>query len=303
MNRRAIAVLLGVCGVLLFSTKAIFAKLIYAQGVDNMTTLMLRMAFSFPFYVLILSITPQKVSVNPSKHAYLFLLGFLGYYLASYLDFTGLTYIKASLERLILFVYPTMVIILSAIILKKHVSRIQKIGVLITYLGIIVVFAPELLTHAVQQQNALIGGTLVFFSALTYAGYLVGSQWLIPSFGVRRFTAIAMIWSTLMVTLHYLAVETDVMILFHLSTKVYLLAILMAIVSTVLPSFLISQAIHNLGAAQFSIFGALGPVSTIVLAYIFLSERLTLTQIIGSLVVISGVIIAEYYGKKVAESN
>ena len=305
MNSRSSAVLLGISGVLLFSTKAIFAKLIYAEGVDHMTTLMLRMAFSVPFYVtILLSIrNPQKGS--PIKHFYLFLMGFLGYYLASFLDFKGLTFIKASLERLILFAYPTLVIILSALLLKKHISRIQKIGVLITYIGILVVFLPELFlseSHS-SQTNTLAGGVLVFFSALTYAGYLVGSQWLIPSFGVRKFTAIAMIWSGVMVLIHYLIVTREPLHIFELSGEVYLFGLLMGIFSTVLPSFLISQAIHKLGAAQFSIFGALGPVSTITLAFIFLNERLTMIQILGSLVVISGVITAEYYGKKKAATT
>jgi drug/metabolite transporter (DMT)-like permease len=301
VTARSLAALLGILGILLFSTKAIFAKLIYAEGVDHMTTLMLRMLFAVPVYVVILTVVKKKQETGINKHLYIFLLGFLGYYLASYLDFTGLTYIKASLERLILFVYPTLVILLSAIILKKHVSRIQKIGVFITYVGILIVFLPELLTQestsAAHSNDTIVGGTLVFFSALTYAGYLVGSQWLIPSFGVRRFTAIAMIWSGIMVAVHYLIVSPDPLYIFELSPKVYLFGFLMGIIATVLPSFFISQAIHQLGAAQFSIFGALGPISTITLAFIFLGERLTVIQILGSLVVISGVILAEYYGK------
>jgi drug/metabolite transporter (DMT)-like permease len=302
VNNRSIIVILGISGILLFSTKAIFAKLIYAEGVDHMTTLMLRMLFATPVYIVILAMTKKGNEENRTKHGYLFLLGFLGYYVASYLDFTGLTYIKASLERLILFVYPTLVIFLSALFLKKYVSSIQKVGVLITYVGILVVFFPELISQGtmINQSSTLIGGTLVFFSALTYAGYLVGSQWLIPSFGVRRFTAIAMIWSGLMVTVHYLFVVPSPMWIFELSPKVYGYGIAMGIISTILPSFLISQAIHKLGAAQFSIFGALGPVSTITLAFIFLGERLTLLQILGSIVVISGVMLAEYYGKRQA---
>ena len=302
MNSRSSAVLLGISGVLLFSTKAIFAKMIYAQGVDHMTTLMLRMAFSVPVYLFILMSIKEKQPVAPIKHFYLFLLGFVGYYLASFLDFKGLTYIKASLERLVLFIYPTLVIIISALFLKKHITKIQKLGVLITYLGILIVFVPELFASNDQasQSETLTGGILIFFAALTYASYLVGSQWLIPSFGVRRYTSLAMIWSGVMVLIHYVIVVENPAFIFQLSGEIYFYGLLMGIISTVLPTFMISQAIHTLGAAQFSIFGSLGPVSTIVLAYIFLGERLTWIQLVGSIIVIAGVIIAEYYSKKKA---
>lgn len=270
-----------------------------------MSTLMLRMAFSVPIYLFILmSLKKPPTKIRGKDHFYLFLLGFVGYYLASYLDFRGLTYIKASLERLILFIYPTLVILLSALLLKKHISNIQKIGVLITYLGILVVFLPELLQSTeTDSQAVLTGGMLVFFSALTYSTYLVGSQWLIPKFGIRRFTAIAMIWSGLMVSIHFWMVIDSPSSLLRWNTEVYVLGLMMSIFSTVLPSFLISGAIHQLGAAQFSIFGSLGPVSTISLAYLFLEERLTGVQVIGSMIVIAGVMTAEYYGKKRAKAS
>jgi drug/metabolite transporter (DMT)-like permease len=258
------------------------------------------MGFSIPAYIIVLS-TLKKPTHGLSKgdHFYLFLLGFAGYYLASFLDFKGLTYIKASLERLILFIYPTLVIILSAVLLKKRISKIQKVGVAVTYLGIAIVFGPELLAvQSVSEAAVIKGGTLVFFSALFYSLYLVGSQWLIPKFGVRRFTAIAMLWSGGLVFVHY-ALSSDVpLVIFDWSPKVYILGALMGIVSTILPSFLISQGIHRLGAAQFSILAALGPVSTISLAYIFLDERLSILQFAGSVIIICGVLIAEYFGKK-----
>ena len=265
-----------------------------------MSALMLRMGFALPAYVIILTL-----SKSPSRHVkktdllYLFLLGFLGYYLASFLDFKGLTFIKASLERLILFIYPTLVLLLSFILFRKKIIRMQKIGVAITYLGIVIVFIPELTLSSSQLNSDVIkGAILVFFSALSYAMYLVGSQWLIPKFGVRRFTAMAMIWSGTLVLIHYLVTAEAPLSIFEWTPRVYLIGGLMGIVSTILPSFLISYAIHKLGAAQFSILAALGPISTISLAYIFLSERINLVQVLGSLVVICGVLMAEYYGKK-----
>lgn len=301
-SSRASAAVLAILGILLFSTKAIFAKLLYQQGVDTMGALMLRMGFAIPIYLIMLfSLKSTTKPNNKQDHFYLFLLGFAGYYLASFLDFKGLMYIKASLERLILFIYPTLVIILSALLLKKPITRIQKIGVAITYAGVIIVFSPELVSVSDQTgDNTLIGGSLVFLSALSYSLYLVGSQWLIPRFGVRRFTAIAMLWSGAMVLVHYLISVEEPMAIFDWNLEVYVLGALMAFFSTFLPSFLISQGIHKLGAAQFSILAALGPVSTISLAYLFLDEQLTAVQLLGSLVVIGGVLIAEYFAKKKA---
>jgi len=131
------------------------------------------------------------------------------------------------------------------------------------------------------------GGFLIFLSALTYAGYLVGSGWLIPKFGVLRFTSYAMIVSTLCILVHY-ALVSDFN-LFNYPNEVYYLGLAMAIFSTLLPSFMVSEAIKRLGASTFSIFGSLGPVSTIILAFFFLDERITYLQVFGMFVVIAGV--------------
>jgi drug/metabolite transporter (DMT)-like permease len=302
LSKRSVAVIFAVAGILLFSTKAIFAKLMYQMGVDHMSALMLRMLFASPVYFIIFFGIKKSANTTSAKdHLYLFLLGFVGYYLASFLDFKGLTYIKASLERLILFIYPTLVIIISALVLKKHISNVQKMGVLITYLGIVIVFLPELVSSSSQSNaHVVTGALLIFFSALTYAIYLVGSQWLIPKFGAKKFTTIAMLWSGFFVLCHYTATSDAPVSILEWNYEVYLLGAAMGLISTILPSFFISFAIHKLGAAEFSIFGSLGPVSTIVLAYVFLGERLTPLQIAGSLVVISGVVLAEYFGKKAA---
>ena len=299
-SARTKAVVFSILGILLFSTKAIFVKLLYQKGLDTTDALTLRMGFAVPvFTVMLLRLKDSTHQVKRSDYFFLFLLGFAGYYLASYLDFEGLTLIKASLERLILFIYPTLVITLSAILLNKTISNIQKFGVAITYVGIVIVFLPELYhTEGLASVNVIKGGTLVFFSALSYSLYLVGSQWLIPKFGVRRFTAIAMIWSGLMVFVHYMLASDNPMDMLTWNYEVYLLGALMGILSTILPSLLISQGIHQLGAAQFSILAALGPISTISLAYFFLNEQLSPIQLIGSLVIISGVMVAEYFDRK-----
>ena len=207
--------------------------------------------------------------------------------MASYLDFVGLQYIKASLERIILFVYPTLVLLISRVFLKIKITNWQIVAIRITYVGILITFIEELSMS--KDDSLLLGGTFIFFSALTYAAYLVGSGWLIPKFGSVRFTVYAMIVACIFVLLHNgLLNRTD---LWSFATEVYWLALIMAIFATVVPSFLVSEAIKYIGASNFGIIGSLGPISTIVLANLFLGEKMTLLQIFGTLIVIGGVLI------------
>lgn len=290
MNKsRTLGIIAGVTGILLFSSKAVLVKLAYQYDIDTISLLLLRMSFALPFFVVIaLSRKPQSV---PSKKDYLWIigLGLLGYYLASYLDFMGLQFIKASLERLILFIYPTLVVLISYIIFRKRISRKQAFGIAITYVGILVIFGTEL--QLGNQRDVIVGGMLILLSAITYASYIVGSGWLIPKFGSVVFTAYAMIISCSAVIIHYAIVSPPH--LFDFPKEVYIIGFLMAFFATVVPSFLISYAIKNLGANNFSIFGSLGPVSTIGLAYLFLDERISILQMIGAIVILFGIYIAE----------
>ncbi len=280
-----------------------FAKLAYQAGADSITTLGLRMVFSMPMYIWIaISIKPlKKEEVTRKEYLWLLFFGLIGYYIASFLDFKGLEYIKASLERLILFIYPTLVLIMGYIFFGERISKAQLLGVLTTYLGIVIVFIPEL---GIQKSNEVVtGAVLIFLSALTYGGYLVGSGWLIPKFGAKRFTTYAMMISTVAVFSHFLIENQGFGLIFDQNAKVYIYTIAMAIFSTVVPSYLISYSIKGLGSGQFAIFASLGPISTIVLAYLFLSERLNLIQLIGGIIVISGVFTAEKFRKRRKKIN
>jgi len=260
--------------------------------------LLLRMVFSLPFYVFFAFYRNSEKSIATHKdYGLLILFGFLGYYLASYFDFKGLIYVKASLERLILFTYPTFVILYSYYFLNIRINRNQLWAILITYVGILIVFVPEV---DIGDQIATIKGTgLILLSALTYGAYIFGSGWLIPKFGARRFTSYVMIISSALIIVQFL-VESKMQInVLALPKGIYILGFLIAIVSTVIPSFLISFAIKELGANQFSIYGSVGPISTISLAFVFLGERMTGWQVFGGLVVIAGVLAAEYYRKQV----
>ncbi|CAN0249425.1 unnamed protein product, partial [Chrysoparadoxa australica] len=204
-------------------------------------------------------------------------------------DILGLNYIKEGLERIILFLYPTLVLLISRLVRGQKISRQQLLGVIITYLGVVGIFAAEL--NLSSQENVWLGGILIFLSALTYGSYIVGSGWLIPKFGATLFTSYAMVISCICVIVHYLLMADSPLSGLH--GEVYLIGLLMAVFATVIPSYLISYAIKGLGANNFSILGSLGPVSTIILAWIFLDERLTWFQLVGATVVISGIYVAE----------
>lgn len=287
--KNLVGVMLVFIGAVLFSSKAILVKLSYQYEVDAVSLLALRMIFSLPFYIAIVLISNKKTErpdVSKANWLKVIFLGIMGYYLASYFDFTGLKYITAGLERLILFIYPTLVVLISAVVYKKPIRKKEVFALLLTYGGIGIVVFNDLSIH---QNNAIKGSILIFFSALTYAIYLIGSGKLIPVLGTIRFTAYAMIVSTIAVLLHYLLLEN--ISIFNLPSEVYGLALLMAVFATVIPSFCISEGIRMIGSSSASIVGSVGPISTIILAYIFLGENITLNQLSGTILVLAGVLI------------
>ncbi|PKV51062.1 EamA domain-containing membrane protein RarD [Aquimarina sp. MAR_2010_214] len=277
---------LAIIGIILFSAKAVLVKLAYKFDISSEHLLLFRMLFSLPIYVLLAFFNKPKDKEKIKNVDYLWVLffGFVGYYLASYFDFLGLQYIKAGLERIILFIYPTLVIIISRIFLKNIITKRQLLAILLTYIGVIITFWGE---FQIETTHMALGGFLIFLSALTYAIYLVGSGWLIPKFGVVTFTSYAMIVSSLCIIIQYLIFDRqDIM---NYPLEVYLICIIMAVFSTIIPSYLVSAAIAKLGASNFSIIASLGPVSTILLAYFLLGENLSIVQIIGATIVIFGV--------------
>ncbi len=281
---------IGVLGVVLFSSKAVMVKLAYKYNADAISILLLRMLFAFPFYVVIAlyqkTKTPKQNNITKRDYMWLVCFGVVGYYLASYFDFVGLKYIKASLERIILFLYPTIVLLLNKIVFKQKINRLQALAIGLTYVGIVIAFWDELKLSGIQS---LIGGAFIVLSAFTYASYLVGSGWLIPKFGVVKFTAYAMLVSCLCVFIHYSIIST--LNIFSLEKEVYILGFLIAVFATVIPSFLVSTSIKMINSSNFAIVSGMGPISTIILASIFLSETLTLLQSVGALVVIAGILI------------
>ena len=282
--------LCAVLGVLGFSGKAVLVKLAYlAAPVDPATLLALRMLYSAPFFAAMAwwagRQSGARTLVRRDWIAFA-LLGFVGYYLASLLDFVGLLYITVSLERLILFIYPTMVVVLSAIFLRRRITRTALAALALCYAGIAFAFVGDL-TVAADKRATVIGSALVFASAFSYAVYLVAAGRVIGRIGSLRFVAWAMLASTVYVLVQFALTRSPAAL--AVPPRVHALSFAMAVLSTVLPTWLMAEAIRRLGANTASLIGSLGPIFTIALGVWLLDEPLHAAQMVGAALVLAGV--------------
>jgi drug/metabolite transporter (DMT)-like permease len=286
---RLFGALIVVVAAIAFSGKAVIIKLAYRHGVDAVTLLALRMIFSAPLFGLLAwwalrSHASQPLSTSDMRS--IVVLGIIGYYISSYLDFLGLQYITAALERLILFLNPTFVLLFSAVLFKRRITGRDVVALLLCYSGIAVVFGHDMST---QSGNVALGSFWVLLSALTYAAYLMGSGRLVGRVGSLRFACYAGLVSCVGVILQYLLTR-DAALIFSQPAPVYGLALLMAAVATVLPIVLMSEGIRRIGASHASIIGSVGPVATIFLGFVFLDEPITAFQLTGAALVLAGVL-------------
>lgn len=290
-----VGMVLALLAALFFSIKAIFVKLAYQYGVDAITLLTLRMAFALPVFVVVALMEQRKTSarkITLNQAAAMIALGLIGYYLASMLDFIGLQYVTASIERLVLFLFPTFTVLLSMLFLGRRISRVEIGALMLSYAGIALCVGQEV---SLDGENSLLGVLLIFGSTLAYAIYLIGSGELIPRIGSRRFMAYAMIVSCLAVLLQFI-ISRDLAML-HQPVAVYGYGLAIAVLSTVLPAFMLAAAIHRIGASHTSIIGGIGPVLTIILAVLILGETMTGLQIGGALLVVAGVLLLGLFRK------
>lgn len=291
--------LVALIGALLFSTKAVIVKHAFMHtSVDAITLLALRMGFALPFYIGIAFFAGNKktnVPFTKRQWFYVIALGLSGYYLSSLWDFVGLQYISAGLERLILFLYPTLTVLFNAAIFKQQISRFQKWALVLTYLGIAIAYWGEF-NFVTDSLNFFKGSFFVFLCAVTFAIYIVGSGRLIPQLGATKFTAYAMLASTVGVVTHYLiaGVRTE-----HFTPTLLWYGLILGIFATVIPSFFISNGIKKIGANNVAILSSVGPVSTILQAHFILGEKMFLEQIVGTILVIIGVILIAWKNKQV----
>lgn len=291
-KNKVIGVGLALLGAVMFSAKAIFVKVAYGiqPEIDPVSLILYRMLFALPFYIVILTLELRKrkdIEWDTVTLIKIFVMGFVGYYLASYFDFWGLQYIDASLERVILYIYPTFVLILSFIINKKKIKPMQLLAIGITYLGVIVAFQDRIN----ESDNLVLGTVLIVICSLTYALYLVGSEQLVGRLGPKILTSMALIVSSVCVIIHKLVTMNNTLAFSEVNPKIYWISLCVAIFSTVLPSFMISEAIRRVGASNTSILASIGPISTIIMASIFLDEKISNYLIVGTMIVIGGIVL------------
>jgi len=285
-----IGFLFALIGTALFSIKAIFIKLAFIEGVDATIILTLRMLISFPFYLLILFYALNKRGAsaaifNKPDLFFIFILGFFGYYLAAYLDFEGLFYVSAQLERLTLFTYPIMVALLSWIFFREKITLSVWRALFLSYLGISLLYFND--DASQLNQNRGLGIALVATAALSFSFYVIFSKKFIGRYGSIIFTSMAMSSSTFFILVHFSL--THQMVDLNVSSTTWFLCALLAIFSTVIPSFFLSEAIHLLGATKTGIIGSLGPVFTIGLAVVILGEDFGWNHFGGLFLVLIGV--------------
>jgi drug/metabolite transporter (DMT)-like permease len=290
--------LITLTGAILFSTKAIFVKLAFNHTkIDAVTLLTLRMLFSLPFYLVAAWLGSKKESaerITNKQWFFIIVLGLLGYYLSSLFDFIGLQYISAGLERLILFLYPTFAVLINTFVFKTKLSKLQIIALVLTYVGIGIAYYGELKID-VSNPDFYFGSFMVFLCAVTYSFYLVGTGRVVPKVGVTRYTAYAMLAATGGVFLHFLFTRSIAHLPFTPSVVGYSVAL--AIVATVLPSFMISNGMKKIGSNNVVIITSIGPVSTIMQAHFVLGEPIFVEQVVGTMLVLIGVLLI---GRKAA---
>jgi len=295
-----VGALLCAVAAVAFSGKAIIIKLAYRHGVDALTLLALRMLFSAPLFVALAWWSGRRGDVEPltrRDRASIVVLGLVGYYLSSYFDFLGLQYITAALERLVLFLYPTFVLLLSALLFGRRITALDLFAVALSYVGIAVVFMNDLST---QQGNVVLGSLWVLLSSLFYATYLLGSGRLVGRVGSIRFACYAGVVSCVGVVAHFL-VTREARVIVSQPAPVYGLSLLMAVVSTVMPIVFTSEGIRRIGASHASIVGSVGPVATIFLGFFFLGEPITAVQVTGAVLVLAGVLTVTLHTRKAAD--
>ena len=293
----------AVLGTILFSTKAILIKLCFkTTNIDASSLLMLRMLFALPFYAAAMwyyFANQQLKKVKPSNYFVAGLVGLLGYYMSSLFDFIGLQYVSASIERIILFIYPTLAVLLNLLIFKVAITKRQWLAILITYIGIGLAYWGEL--NQIPDTKMFFFGTwMILLCAITFAFYLVGSGKIIPKIGAPQFTSLSMMAASVGIFIHYFVTHqqgiASIVNLPILYSSSIWLVIALAIIGTVIPSFLMSGGMKRIGSNDLAIITSIGPVSTLFQARWILNEAFSWEQILGTVFVVLGVILVKKVG-------
>lgn len=277
--------LLAAAGAIAFSGKAIIVKLAYRYGVDSITLLMFRMLFAMPFFLALAWWAGRGQAPLTKRDWWGVLgLGFSGYYLSSFLDFLGLQYISASFERLILYLNPTLVLILGWVLYKRKITYRQGVAMAVSYSGVLLVFGHEV---SLVGDNVFLGATLVFLSAVTYAIYLSYSGQLVQRLGSLRLAGLATTVACFFCILQFVVLMP--LSALQVPPEVIGLSMLNATACTVLPVLMVMMAIERIGAGLTSQVGMIGPMTTLMLGVFFLNEPFTIWILAGTALVLGGV--------------
>lgn len=280
-------------GAIAFSGKAIIVKLAYRHGVDAVTLIMLRMLFALPFFVAMgwwagrHNAQRQPPALTGRDRFGIFGLGVTGYYLASFLDFAGLQYITASLERLILYLNPTLVLLLGLVVYRRVIGRRQAIGMAISYAGVLLVFGHEV---NLQGPDVALGAALVFLSAVSYALYLFYSGEMVQRLGSMRLVGLATSVACVLCIAQFVVLRPLASV-WLIAPEVVWLSILNAALCTVVPVVLVMMAIERLGSSLAAQVGMVGPMSTMAMGVLLLDEPFTPWLLAGTVLVIGGVFV------------
>ncbi len=284
---------LALAGAFLFSMKPIFIKLNYGYDIDAITQLVLRMGFALPFYAALGTYAwrsrqrrGEATDLSFATLGKTCLVGVLGYYVASFLDMEGLAHITAQFERLLLYTYPTFVAVIGTLLFKERLGRAHLLSLGLTYLGLAFVLVEDM--QGLGERVAL-GAALVLACSLAYALYLLLSRSLIGRLGAPLFTTISMVSGTACLIVHFLI--TNPLSDLAVPMPVVWLSLGMAVIATVIPSFLVNEAIARIGPGPVSVAGGIGPIVTSLLAVLVIGEPFTLAHAAGTLLVIAGVVV------------
>jgi len=269
-----------------FASKAIFVKLAYQHGVDAITLLTLRLGYTLPILWLVWFFRRSggQGALNWRDRGWLILLGLLGYYLSSLFDFLGLQTVSASLERMILYLYPTLTVLFSACLTKVAINRRIWQALPLTYAGIALVLAPELAAVHGDFRGVL----LIVASTVSYALYLTWSPVVIARVGPMRFTEMALTVSGVAMLVHFLLTRPPVLLV-QQPWQVHVYGLVMALLATVLPIYALAGALRRIGSGRAAVVGSFGPLLTIFMSMGVLNEHFNMLQWAGVALVMLGV--------------
>jgi drug/metabolite transporter (DMT)-like permease len=292
-----ISIVLASLGAILFAAKAIVVKFSYQYGATADVVLTLRMVFSLPIFWFAVWWSQRNTSLQPlirKDVVKVFGIGLLGYFLSAYLDFLGLQYISAGLERVILYLTPAIVLVLSKFLLKKEIDRRQYWAMAVAYLGIVLVFIHDIELNG--SGAVALGSTLVFLAAVVYSFYLIFAGELVGRVGSIRLVALASASATIAACLQSLVLDFN--LLFIQTPNVYQLAWINALFCTFIPMVCIMMAVQRIGSSMTAQASTIGPVGTAFLGWYFLDEKISTLQLVGIAVVLIGIAILLSIGNK-----